>query len=196
MSGSSHRDESPYADAGSASLVATPPLTSSSTSPSTVAMSAQPSQQPSAGSFPTQNVSVATSDALITNLEQFHDSGFETQKPVVAEELAGPGPSQFESQLDAVIDVRDVEHRRTDHDRLGSPAGGKSPAAQAREPEATEQPSAAEQGMSEADRLAARQAAVMERLQADVGPLYLLCNRRKTPSTPHCPHSSSLLAPI
>lgn len=147
-------------------------------------MSTQPSQQPStsaADKYSTQAVNIAASDGILGVIDDFQDSGFETQKPFVAEDPAGPAESQFESQLDSVIDVRDMEHRRTDHDRLEITPDTKSPPAAVHAPESINH-LPPDYGLSEADRLVARRKAIMERLHADVGPLYLLCNRRKTPS--------------
>ncbi|KAI9811909.1 MAG: hypothetical protein M1826_003017 [Phylliscum demangeonii] len=185
-------DESPSTHTHSSSYPATTPqLTSSATSPSTVAMSTQVSQQ--AGHVP-----VALHPFAALHEPKWADGGKADED--------GDGDVRMMMNLDDMIpadasdpmlvplpkttDAAEPEHARTDHDRHAphEPAdGGKEMESrlEADHGRPTVTMTSASRPSHPAASPTILHATIMERLQADVGPLHLLCRAPHHRLRPH-----------
>lgn len=86
--------------------------------------------------------------------------------------------SLIEGDMEHVPSQETEDHRRSDHERQGNTEADMKETSQDNVglSQATEQGKSSQEGSTRWSR-----ASILERLQADVGPLYMLCRFRKTP---------------
>ncbi|KAI9790231.1 MAG: hypothetical protein M1816_005256 [Peltula sp. TS41687] len=199
-SSTTHRHDSPPTTHLYSSYAApTPQLTSAETSPSTVAMSTQQSSQQQLFNTSVANTISTPASSIIVD----HRSGIPLIKPIDNDEdvdgevqmgYGGDEMSPGKMMMNLIGGEGDMEHlptqetkdhRRTDHERQANPERG-----DIKESSSTSQDTvgfsqdAAGQGKSSSQggsHTRWSKASIRERLQADVGPLYMLCRLRETP---------------